>query len=159
MADEQEKLFNKNYIFCCLSNFLLNFSFFIVIPILALYLKETYESNGAEVGFVLSIYVIAAMVIRPFSAYIIDSFPRKPFFVGALAIFATIFMSYNFASTIGMFVVLSSSWIIIRCDDDRIQHHRHRCGAIQIPRRRVGIFRFVKQFCHGTRSDRRCLTT
>lgn len=106
MADEQEKLFNKNYIFCCLSNFLLNFSFFIVIPILALYLKETYESNGAEVGFVLSIYVIAAMVIRPFSAYIIDSFPRKPFFVGALAIFATIFMSYNFASTIGMFVVL-----------------------------------------------------
>ena len=106
MTDDQEKLFNKNYIFCCLSNFLLNFSFFIVIPILALYLKETYESNGAEVGFVLSVYVIAAMVIRPFSAYIIDTFPRKPFFVGALALFAIVFLSYNFASTIGMFVIL-----------------------------------------------------
>ncbi len=106
MADEQEKLFNRNYIFCCLSNFLLNFSFFIVIPILALYLKETYESNGAEVGFVLSVYVISAMVIRPFSAYIIDTFPRKPFFVGSLALFAIVFLSYNFASTIGMFVML-----------------------------------------------------
>lgn len=106
MADDQEKLFNKNYIFCCLSNFLLNFSFFIVIPILALYLKETYESSGAEVGFVLSIYVISAMIIRPFSAYIIDTFPRKPFFVGSLALFAFVFLSYNFASTIGLFVML-----------------------------------------------------
>lgn len=106
MTDEQEKLFNKNYIFCCLSNFLLNFSFFIVIPILALYLKETYESNGAEVGFVLSVYVISAMLIRPFSAYIIDAFPRKPFFVGSLALFALIFLSYNLASSIAMFVIL-----------------------------------------------------
>lgn len=106
MADEQEKLFNKNYIFCCISNFLLNFSFFIVIPILALYLKETYETSGAKVGLILSIYVISAMMIRPFSAYIIDAFPRKPFFVGSLAIFATVFVSYNFASSIGMFVML-----------------------------------------------------
>ncbi len=106
MADEKEKLFNKNYIFCCISNFLLNFSFFIVIPILALYLKETYETSGAKVGLILSVYVVSAMLIRPFSAYIIDSFPRKPFFVGSLALFALVFLSYNFASSIGMFVIL-----------------------------------------------------
>lgn len=72
-----EKLWNKNYTLAWTANFMLYFSFMLIVPILPLYLTDTYGAGKHTIGFVLSGYTITVMLIRPFSGYIVDSFDRQ----------------------------------------------------------------------------------
>ena len=73
----QEKLWNSNFIKVSAGNFLLFFAFYLLMPLLPLYLKETFHATKDVIGAVLSGYTLAALMARPFSGYIVDSFPRK----------------------------------------------------------------------------------
>ena len=56
---------------------MLNFSFMVLTPLLPLYLSEEFGANKDQIGMVLSGYALTALLIRPFSGFIVDSFPRK----------------------------------------------------------------------------------
>ena len=73
----EEKLWNANYWKVMTSNFLLFFAFYILTPLLPLYLDEQFHTNKDIIGIVLSGYVIATLLIRPFSGFIVDTFNRK----------------------------------------------------------------------------------
>lgn len=103
--EEESKLLNKNYICCCISNFLLYFSFYLIVSTLALYLTERFDASGTRLGLVLSVYVVSALLIRPFSAYLIDSFPRKPLFMASLILFCGVFLSYQVAASLIVFAL------------------------------------------------------
>ena len=79
MATEQhtEKLWNKEYCKMMCSNFMLYFSFYLLSPLLPIYLADRFQADKDTIGLVLSGYVIAALLIRPFSGFIVDSFDRK----------------------------------------------------------------------------------
>lgn len=76
MITQKEKLWNSNYTRTWIANFMLYFSFMLIVPILPLYLADTYGAGKHTIGFVLSGYTIAIMLVRPFSGYIVDSFNR-----------------------------------------------------------------------------------
>ena len=59
-------------------NFLLFFAFYLLLPVLPMYLMEQFGSNKATVGVILSSYTITALFVRPFAGYMVDTFPRKP---------------------------------------------------------------------------------
>ena len=73
----KERLWNSNYIKVWSANFLLYFSFMLLTPLFPIYLSDTFEADKQMIGLVLSGYTITALLIRPFSGYIVDSFPRK----------------------------------------------------------------------------------
>ena len=73
----KEKLWNANYIKVMTTNFLLYFAFYLLTPLLPLYLSETFGATKDVIGIVLSGYTVAALIIRPFSGYVVDSFSRK----------------------------------------------------------------------------------
>ena len=73
----KEKLWNANYIKVMTTNFLLYFAFYLLTPLLPLYLSENFGATKDVIGIVLSGYTVAALVIRPFSGYVVDSFSRK----------------------------------------------------------------------------------
>ena len=75
--DGSNKLWNRNYILVMLANFLLFFSFNNLMPILPLYLAEHCSADKGLIGEVMGAFIIAALFIRPFSGYLVDSFPRK----------------------------------------------------------------------------------
>ena len=52
------------------------------------------------IGLVLSGYTITALVIRPFSGYMVDSFPRKIVLMVSFGAFAIFFAGYLAASTL-----------------------------------------------------------
>lgn len=56
---------------------MLYFSFMLIVPILPLYLADTYDAGKHTIGFVLSGYTIAIMLVRPFSGYVVDNYDRK----------------------------------------------------------------------------------
>ena len=76
-GNKVERLWNRNYIRVMTANFSLFFAFYLLTPLLPLYLSEVFGTNKDTIGILLSGYIIAALLIRPFSGFIVDTFDRK----------------------------------------------------------------------------------
>lgn len=100
------KLWNRSYILCCIANFLSFFAFYILLPVLPLYLHEEIGASKSVIGIVLSLYAIACLLIRPFSGFVVDSYPRKVVLLLSFAGFALVFSCYLFATTVLTFAIV-----------------------------------------------------
>ena len=100
-----DKLFTQNYFFACSANLLLHLGFYLIMPILALFLLDTFAIKETSVGVILSSYTIAAVLIRPFSGFFLDSFSRKKVYLIALFFFTLCFEAYTIASSILIFFI------------------------------------------------------
>ena len=101
-----ERLWNKNYIKAMTSNFMLYFAFYILTPLLPLYLSETFGTSNDRIGIVLSGYTVAALIFRPFSGYMVDSFSRKKVLMICFFVFFAFFLGYIAAGTLLMFAIV-----------------------------------------------------
>jgi MATE family multidrug resistance protein len=61
----------------------MSFSFFILVPTLPLYLKDTFGISQTLVGVVLSCYVIAVLSVRPIAGFV--AFTWDGIYIGATA--------------------------------------------------------------------------
>ena len=61
-----EKLWNANYNKVMLINFTLFFSFYLITPLLPLYMSETFHSTKDIIGLVLSGYSVVALLMAVF---------------------------------------------------------------------------------------------
>ena len=102
----EEKLFNKNYLCLCASNFLFFFSFYLLLPVLPFFIMKQFQGGNAIIGTVISCYTLATLVVRPFSGYLMDTFKRKPLYLLALSLFTAIFCGYPFATTITVLILI-----------------------------------------------------
>lgn len=66
--NSKEKLWNANYIKVMTTNFLLYFAFYLLTPLLPLYLSETFGATKDTIGIVLSGYTVAALSCAHFAA-------------------------------------------------------------------------------------------
>lgn len=102
----KDRLVTPSYCLILAANFLLYFGFWLLIPVLPFYLNEVFQVAEATIGIVLSCYTIAALCIRPFSGYLLDTFARKPLYLFAYFIFMLIFAGYMLAGTLTLFIIL-----------------------------------------------------
>jgi MFS family permease len=101
-----EKLWNRNYCKVMAANFSLFFAFYVLTPLLPLYLSEHFGATKDVIGLVLSGYTVTALVMRPFSGYLVDSFPRKTVLLVSFAAFSIFFAGYLAASTLLLFLIV-----------------------------------------------------
>ena len=102
----EERLWTIDYIKVMLTNFLLYFAFYLLTPLLPIYLSEEYGATKDTIGIILSGYTLATLIIRPFSGFLIDNFPRKKILLICLAFFFICFAGYIAASTLLMFGII-----------------------------------------------------
>lgn len=102
----KEKLWNREYWKTMIGNFLLFFSFYILTPLLPLYLDAQFHADKDTIGLVLSGYVIAALIMRPFSGFLVDSFDRKRVLAICFFVFFIVFTGYIGAGTLLMFAIV-----------------------------------------------------
>lgn len=102
----KEKLWNRNYCVAMLANFMMFFSFYLLTPLLPIYLDAEFNADKDMIGLVLSGYVIAALVVRPFSGFVVDSFDRKKVLVLCFFFFFICFTGYIGAGTLLMFAIV-----------------------------------------------------
>ena len=102
----KDRLVTPSYCFILAANFLLYFGFYLLMPVLPFYLTEYFHTSNATVGVILSCYTVAALTIRPFSGYLLDTFARKPLYLFAFFIFTAIFAGYLLAGTLTLFTIL-----------------------------------------------------
>ena len=101
-----DRLWNRNYIKVMTANFSLFFAFYVLTPLLPLYLSEHFGATKDVIGLVLSGYTITALLCRPFSGYIVDSFSRKTVLMVCFGTFAIFFAGYLAASTLLLFTIV-----------------------------------------------------
>ncbi len=101
-----DRLWNRNYIKVWVANFMIFFSFMIVMPLLPLYLSEIFMANKHVIGLVLSGYTITALLIRPLSGYLVDSFSRKKILLISYFLFFIFFAGYIVATSLLLFTII-----------------------------------------------------
>lgn len=100
------KLWNKEYIKVMICNFLLFFAFYLLTPLLPLYLDKQFDADKSMIGLVLSGYVVATLLVRPFSGFVVDSFDRKTVLTICFFAFFICFTGYVGAGTLLMFAIV-----------------------------------------------------
>ena len=103
---KQDKLWNANYLKVMTANFSMSFAFFLLTPLLPLYLSENFGASKDTIGLVLSGYTITALLIRPFSGFLVDSFPRKKVLLISLFLYFLLFGGYLLAGTLVLFAIV-----------------------------------------------------
>ncbi len=102
----KDKLVSPSFCYILAANFLLYFAFYLIMPILPFYLQEQFGADKSMIGFILSCYTIAALSIRPFSGYLLDTFARRPLYLLAYSVFMVIFAGYIVAGFLTVFIIL-----------------------------------------------------
>lgn len=101
-----ERLWNANYTKVWFANFMIFFSFMLLTPLLPLYLKDTYAADKQMIGIVLSGYTLFALLIRPFSGFFVDSYPRKIVLLVCYGLFSIFFGGYLAAGSLLLFAIV-----------------------------------------------------
>lgn len=102
----KERLWNANYLKVWSANFMIFFSFMLLTPLLPLYLSDTFHADKDTIGLVLSGYTLTALIIRPFSGYFVDSFPRRTVLLISYFLFAALFAGYLVAGSLALFAIV-----------------------------------------------------
>lgn len=100
-----DKLWNSNYVKIWIGNFLINFSFTLIVPLLPLYLSEEFGAGKDAIGLVLAGYAVMTLAARPFSGFLVDSFPRKTILLVCNFVFFALFAGYLVAGSLTMFAL------------------------------------------------------
>ncbi|HDX9611196.1 TPA: MFS transporter [Bacillus toyonensis] len=100
-----ERLWTKSFIQMSFAMLFLFTGFYLLVPTLPLFIKEI-GGNESQVGLMMGMFTIAAVVIRPIIGGMLDQYGRRSFIIFGLVLFGLTMYSYNLASTIVLLAVL-----------------------------------------------------
>ena len=104
--EKKDRLWNAEYLKVMLCNFLLFFAFYLLTPLLPIYLDTEFKADKDRIGVILSGYVVATLVVRPFSGFVVDSFNRKTVLMLCFFFFFLCFTGYLGAGSLLMFFIV-----------------------------------------------------
>ncbi len=99
------RLWSKNFIIACMANFSMFFAFYMLLPLMAIYLEEVLLADKTQAGIIISSYVITSLMVRPFAGYLVDTLPRKRLLLICLFVYMLCFMGYIVGATL-LFILL-----------------------------------------------------
>lgn len=99
-------LWTRNFLVAFGANFLMAFGFYLLMPTLPMYLTEHLHITKSMAGVIMSSYVVAALAMRPFSGFLIDTVPRKRLYLTSFALFTLVSALYLGAAGDVSFLVL-----------------------------------------------------
>lgn len=100
------KLWNANYLRAWGANFMLFFSFMLIVPLLPIYLQERFGASKEVIGIVLSGYTVVALLTRATSGYMVDKYPRKLMLIMGFVLLTAFFAGYLVASSLLLFAAV-----------------------------------------------------
>lgn len=103
---QKDKLWSSNLVFAFIGSFLLFSAFQFLVPVLPLYLIKTFGASKETIGWGISIYILTALLIRPFAGFLVDYFARKPLLLICYAAFTVLFGGYLLAGTFALFILV-----------------------------------------------------
>jgi MFS family permease len=103
MPSTNNSIFRGNFVLVFIASLLVFTAFYIMLPTLPVFLTRELKIEERQTGLILAVYTLAALLIRPFTGFLIDRYGRKLFYIPSLLLFAVIFVGYPLA---GAFVLI-----------------------------------------------------
>ncbi|MCX6230339.1 MAG: MFS transporter [Bacteroidetes bacterium] len=101
-----EKLWTRKFILMCIANLLMSLAFYFLIPTLPLFITNVLHGTKLQVGIIFASYTVAALLIRPFTGFAVDSFGRKTIFLISFLAFTLLLGSYALVFTALQLLIL-----------------------------------------------------
>jgi len=101
-----DKLWTKDFILLGLASLLMSTGFYFLMPTLPIYIVDKLHAHKGQVGYVLAAYTLSALIIRPFTGYVVDRVGRKWVFIISFLLFALTLGIYPLASTFMLLLFL-----------------------------------------------------
>ncbi|MDD9265807.1 MFS transporter [Paenibacillus sp. GCM10023248] len=86
MNDDQ-KLWNRDFVAVCLSSFFLFMTFYILAVTLPIFVTDTLHGGQQQIGLVMTVFIISTVILRPLTGKWMDEWNRKKIISFALIVF------------------------------------------------------------------------
>jgi predicted MFS family arabinose efflux permease len=96
-TEQRAPLWTKDFTLLAFGNLLLGIAFYFLVPILPIYLTDILHLPFSEIGVLMALFTISALVIRPFTGFWLDRFDRRTFYLVAFALMVALFALYPMA--------------------------------------------------------------
>jgi MFS family permease len=110
-----ERLWTKSFIFITIGMLFLFTGFYMLLPTLPLFIKQLGGNEG-QVGLVVGVFMLSAVIFRPVIGVLLDRFGRKPFIIWGLFLFTVAMYMYSWIGGIVVLIVLrimqGMSWAV-----------------------------------------------
>ncbi len=102
---QSEKLFTKNFVLTSLSTVAIFISFYFLLITLPIYILKLGGSKS-EIGLIIGVFTISAVLLRPFIGREIDRRGRKKVLIAGLLIFLLSMLLYNYTTSVISLLIL-----------------------------------------------------
>lgn len=106
MPKTNNAIFKGNFVLVFVASLLVFTAFYIMLPTLPVFLTRELKFEEGQTGLILAVYTLAALLIRPFTGFMIDRFGRKWFYIISLLLFAIIFLGYPLAGAFALILIV-----------------------------------------------------
>lgn len=98
-------IWTRNFILLCLVNFLMFMSTQMLFPNVPLFLL-TIGGDTRDVGYVMGVYTISAMLIRPVAGWLVDKYSRNKVMIGGILLMLLTCLLYNMAANVPVMTLI-----------------------------------------------------
>ncbi len=106
MSRNAPRIWTRDFILHWIGYFCMAVSFYFLVPTLPVFAVEKLGAKDSEVGYLIGVYTLASVAVRPLAGYVLDAAGRRVVYVLALATFGLLNTSYVLADTLAIFLVL-----------------------------------------------------
>src|SRR5690625_4864641 len=97
ISKHREKIWTKSFISLALTQFILFSVFYALLTTLSIYVVVQLGESESKAGLVVTFMLLSAIIIRPFSAKIIDVFGKRTMLIVSVLAFLLTTITYLFA--------------------------------------------------------------
>ncbi|MBU8880507.1 MFS transporter [Bacillus sp. FJAT-29790] len=103
---KKQRLWTKEFLSISITSFFMFIGFYILLTTLPIYVLDDLKGDGTEVGLITSVFLIAAVIIRPLTGKWLDEIGRKKILFISLILFSVSTIFYFWANSIAVLLVL-----------------------------------------------------
>ena len=92
----QHKIFSRDFILCSFAQVVFSIVFCILIPVIPIYLSR-FEAKEAEIGFLIGIFSISSLILRPIVGRALLKIPERNFMIAGTLLYVFSCIAYLWA--------------------------------------------------------------
>jgi MFS family permease len=92
-------LYTKDFLLHCFSYLLMAVSFYFLLPTLPTFVTDVLGESADKVGYIIGIYALSALIVRPLSGYAFDKYGRRKLFLFSMFCYALVMAAYGLAAS------------------------------------------------------------
>lgn len=96
---KKQPLWTKDFLSISITSFFLFMGFYVLLTTLPLYILDDLNGDETQVGLIISVFLIAAVISRPFTGKWIDEVGRRKILLASLIVFALSSLLYFWADS------------------------------------------------------------